>query len=265
MQLATWNVNSLKMRLPHVLDWLAVNPVDFLCLQETKLTDERFPHEAIEEAGYGVIFSGQPTYNGVALLYRRESSGAGPQDVHRGNPLLADEQKRLISARFQTGQGALRIIGAYFPNGQSLDSDKFSYKLRWIEALRVWVQALLADDAEARLVLAGDFNIAPADVDVHDPDKWAGCVHVSPQEREAFQGLLDLGLHDAFRLFPQDPRSYSWWDYRQLGFRRNAGLRIDLILVSDLLKPAIDSCWIDKAPRRLEKPSDHTPVVVSWR
>lgn len=265
MKLATWNVNSLKMRLPHLLDWLAANPVDLICLQETKLTDDKFPRAEIEAAGYGVIFSGQPTYNGVALLYRLDA-GLQPGDVMLANPFNADDpQKRLVSARFVTPGGALRVIGAYFPNGQVLDSDKFVYKLGWIEALRQWMMQLQKDDPEAELVLAGDFNIAPADEDVHDPAAWEGKVHVSPQEREALRGLLALGLHDAFRLFEQEPRRYSWWDYRMLGFRRNAGLRIDLILVSEALRPRVDACWIDRAPRRLEKPSDHTPVVVSWR
>ncbi|MDO5103907.1 MAG: exodeoxyribonuclease III [Lautropia sp.] len=264
MKLATWNVNSLKVRLPHLLDWLAANPVDFICLQETKLTDDKFPQAEIEAAGYGVIFTGQPTYNGVALLYRKEG-GYQPEDVQLNNPLKEDAQKRLVSARFQTPGGAVRIIGAYFPNGQALDSDKFVYKMGWIASLRDWMQQLQQAEPDTALVLAGDFNIAPSDADVHDPAAWEGKVHVSPEERAALQSFLDLGLVDAFRLFEQEPKLYSWWDYRMLGFRRNAGLRIDLILVSDQLKDRVDACWIDKAPRRLEKPSDHTPVVVSWR
>lgn len=262
MKLATWNVNSLKVRLPHLLDWLAANPVDVICLQETKLTDDKFPQAEIEAAGYGVIFTGQPTYNGVALLYRKEA-GHQPADVQLNNPLMEDAQKRLVSARFETPLGKIRIIGAYFPNGQALDSDKFVYKLGWIGSLRDWMQQLQQAEPDTALVLAGDFNIAPTDADVHDPAAWEGKVHVSPQEREALQSLLDLGLVDAFRLFEQEPKLYSWWDYRMLGFRRNAGLRIDLILVSEQLKDRVDACWIDKAPRRLEKPSDHTPVVVS--
>ncbi|MDO4905953.1 MAG: exodeoxyribonuclease III [Lautropia sp.] len=264
MKIATWNVNSLKMRLQHLLDWLAANPVDFLCLQETKLTDDKFPRAEIEAAGYGVVFTGQPTYNGVALLYRQEA-GYVPEGIHLCNPLKADDpQKRLVSARFRTAAGLVRIIGAYFPNGQALDSEKFPYKLGWIEALRLWMKQLQQDEPDTALVLAGDFNIAPTDADVHDPAAWEGKVHVSPQERQALQTLLDLGLHDAFRLFEQEPKLYSWWDYRMLGFRRNAGLRIDLILISDSLRPGIDACWIDKAPRKLEKPSDHTPVVLRW-
>ncbi|MDO4230546.1 MAG: exodeoxyribonuclease III [Lautropia sp.] len=265
MKIATWNVNSLKMRLQHLLDWLAANPVDFICLQETKLTDDKFPQAEIEAAGYGVVFTGQPTYNGVALLYRK-AGGYQPEGVALSNPINpGDEQKRIVSARFQTEAGPVRIIGAYFPNGQALDSDKFVYKMGWIEALRQWMLQLQKDEPGVAQVLAGDFNIAPADADVHDPAAWEGKVHVSPQERAALKTLLDIGLHDAFRLFEQEPKLYSWWDYRMLGFRRNAGLRIDLILVSDALRPGIESCWIDKAPRRLEKPSDHTPVVVSWK
>ncbi len=263
MQLATWNVNSLKMRLQHVLDWLAANPVDFLCLQETKLTDDKFPKDEIEAAGYGVIFTGQPTYNGVALLYRKEA-GYVPDGVQLNNPLHEDVQRRLVSARFQTAAGPVRVIGAYFPNGQAVGSEKYVYKLGWIASLQAWIAQLRRDEPDTGVILAGDFNIAPADVDVHDPAVWADGILVSGPERQALQGLLALGLHDAFRLFEQPPKLFSWWDYRALGFRRNAGLRIDLILVSDELKPMVGRCWIDKGPRKLEKPSDHTPVVVEW-
>ena len=263
MQLATWNVNSLKMRLQHVLDWLAANPVDFLCLQETKLTDDKFPQEAIEAAGYGVIFTGQPTYNGVALLYRREG-GYTPEGVHLDNPLFEDAQRRVVSARFGTPAGPVRVIGAYCPNGQAVDSDKYVYKLAWFAAMQQWIRQLQQEEPGTAIMLAGDFNIAPADADVHDPEKWADGILVSKPERAALQGLLDLGMHDAFRLLEQEPKLFSWWDYRMLGFRRNAGLRIDLILVTDDLKPQVTRCWIDKGPRKLEKPSDHTPVVVEW-
>lgn len=263
MQLATWNVNSLKMRLQHVLDWLAANPVDFLCLQETKLTDDKFPKDEIEAAGYGVIFTGQPTYNGVALLYRKEA-GYVPEGVQLNNPLHEDVQRRLVSARFQTAAGPVRVIGAYFPNGQAVGSEKYVYKLGWIASLQEWIAQLRRDEPDTGVILAGDFNIAPADADVHDPAVWGDGILVSGPEREALQGLLALGLHDAFRLFEQPPKLFSWWDYRALGFRRNAGLRIDLILVSDELKPMVGRCWIDKGPRKLEKPSDHTPVVVEW-
>ena len=240
MQLATWNVNSLKMRLQHVLDWLAANPVDFLCLQETKLTDDKFPKDEIEAAGYV------------------------PEGVQLNNPLHEDVQRRLVSARFQTAAGPVRVIGAYFPNGQAVGSEKYVYKLGWIASLQEWIAQLRREEPDTGVILAGDFNIAPADADVHDPAVWADGILVSGPERQALQGLLALGLHDAFRLFEQPPKLFSWWDYRALGFRRNAGLRIDLILVSDELKPMVGRCWIDKGPRKLEKPSDHTPVVVEW-
>ncbi len=258
MKLATWNVNSLKVRIDHLLNWLLENPVDIVCLQETKLVDEKFPVDALRAAGYEAIFSGQPTYNGVAILYRQDL-GLAPADIIIDNPLLQDHQKRLITARF----GSLRVICGYFPNGQSLESEKYQYKLRWLAALQDWLRQLDAASPMADRVLLGDFNIAPADEDVHDPVAWEGQVLVSEPEREAYRGLLSLGLHDAFRLFEQPPRLFSWWDYRQLGFRRNAGLRIDLILVSESLKSRVQSCLIDKAPRKLDKPSDHAPVVLT--
>ncbi len=257
MRLATWNVNSLKVRLDHLLGWLQQNPIDIVCLQETKLIDEKFPVEALREAGYESIYSGQPTYNGVAILYRRDL-GLEPEDIVVDNPLLADHQKRLLTARF----GNLRVICAYFPNGQAVGSDKYQYKLRWIGALRDWLRQLEATGPAIDQVLLGDFNIAPADEDVHDPAAWEGQVQVSAPERAAYQELLALGLHDSFRLLEQAPRLFSWWDYRQLGFRRNTGLRIDLILVSEMLRSQVKACWIDRAPRKLEKPSDHAPVVV---
>ena len=259
MKIATWNVNSLKVRIDHLLGWLQQNPVDIVCLQETKLTDEKFPIEALRQAGYESIYSGQPTYNGVAILYRQDL-GLAPADIIIDNPLLEDHQKRLITARF----GNLRVICGYFPNGQSVESDKYQYKLRWLAALRDWLRQLDATSPMADQVLLGDFNIAPADEDVHDPVAWAGKVLVSEPERAAYRELLSLGLHDAFRLLEQPPRLFSWWDYRQLGFRRNAGLRIDIVLVSEALRPRVKACWIDKAPRKLDKPSDHAPVVVDF-
>ena len=259
MRIATWNVNSLKVRVDHLLGWLQQNPVDIVCLQETKLTDDKFPVDVLRQAGYEAIYSGQPTYNGVAILYRQDL-GLAPADIIVDNPLLEDHQKRLITARF----GNLRVICGYFPNGQSVESDKYQYKLRWIAALRQWLQQLDATSPVGDQVLLGDFNVAPADEDVHDPAAWAGKVLVSDPERAAYRDLLSLGLHDAFRLFEQPPRAFSWWDYRQLGFRRNAGLRIDLILVSESLRARVQACWIDKAPRKLEKPSDHAPVVVDF-
>ena len=251
MKLATWNVNSLSVRLPQLLDWLAANPVDAIVLQETKLTDDKFPAAELAAAGYRALWFGQKTYNGVALLSRAEAV-----DAVRNIPGLDDEQARVIAATV----GDLRVIGAYFPNGQAPDSDKFSYKMRWLDALRSWVPAELA--AHPKLVLMGDFNIAPEDRDVYDPVAWAGQIHGTPQEREHFQKLVGLGLHDAFRLFEQPPKSWSWWDYRNLAFRKNQGLRIDHILVSEALKPRVAACLIDKLPRKNERPSDHAPVVV---
>lgn len=257
VKIATWNVNSLKVRLDHLLGWLRDNPVDIMGLQETKLPDDRFPVGPLREAGYESIFSGQPAYNGVAILYRRDR-GLDPHDVVVDNPLLEDHQKRLLTACF----GDLRVTCGYFPNGQSVGSEKYQYKLRWLAALRDWLAQTGPGHASRHQVLLGDFNVAPADEDVHDPARWEGEVMVSPAERAAYRELLALGLHDAFRFFEQPPRTFSWWDYRQLAFRRNMGLRIDLILVSESLRPAVKACWIDKAPRRLEKPSDHTPVVM---
>lgn len=255
MKIATWNVNSLKIRLPHVLQWLQAHSVDVLCLQETKLTDDRFPHAALAEAGYQSIFSGQPTYNGVALLWRSDRQWQ-PENIVIGNPLFADEQRRLITATL----GGVRITSAYIPNGQAVGSDKYDYKLRWLDALIQWVRQDMA--AHAGWVLAGDYNIAPEDQDVHDPQAWAGQVLCSEAERARFQSLLALGLSDAYRLFAQAPKSYSWWDYRQLAFRRNKGLRIDHLLVSDTLKSAVRACSIDKVVRAQEQPSDHVPVTL---
>jgi exodeoxyribonuclease-3 len=255
MRIATWNVNSLKVRLPHVLNWLQTNPVDVLCLQETKLVDERFPAQALADAGYRALFSGQPTYNGVAILWRADR-GWEPGDVQIGNPHFADEQKRLISATFAD----LRVICAYVPNGQEVGSDKYDYKLRWLDALTQWLRADL--QRTPRLVIAGDYNIAPDDRDVHDPKAWADQVLCSIPERQRFHALLELGLHDAYRLFEQADKTFSWWDYRQLGFRLNKGLRIDHLLVSEPLRAQVRSCVIDRAPRKLEQPSDHAPVII---
>ena len=251
MRLATWNVNSLAVRLPQVLDWLATQSPDVLALQETKLIDERFPHEAFAAAGWQAQCFGQKTYNGVALVSRMPMA-----EVVRNIPGFEDEQARVIAATF----GTLRVVGAYFPNGQEPGSEKFAYKMRWQDALREWLRGELA--AHPRLLLMGDFNIAPEDRDVHDPVAWAGQIHCTPEERAQFQGLLALGLHDAFRLFEQPPRSWSWWDYRNLAFRRNQGLRIDHILVGEALREHVRACTIDKAPRRNERPSDHAPVLV---
>jgi exodeoxyribonuclease III len=251
IKFATWNVNSLAVRLPQLLAWLQANPVDAIVLQETKLTDDKFPRADIEAAGYAVRCFGQKTYNGVALLSRGEAG-----DVVHNIPGFADEQARVITGTVN----GVRLIGGYFPNGQAPGSDKFTYKMAWLDALRGFVQAELA--AHPKLALLGDFNIAPEDRDVFDPVAWAGQIHCTPEERAQFRSLVDCGLHDAFRLFEQPPKSWSWWDYRNLAFRKNQGLRIDHILVSDALKPAVNACTIDKTPRKNERPSDHAPVVV---
>ncbi len=253
MLIATWNVNSLRVRLPHLTDWLAANPVDVLALQETKIDDPGFPRQEIEALGWQVAFSGQRTYNGVALLAR-----AAPADVVAGIPGFADEQKRVLAATI----GGVRVIDVYVPNGQAVGSDKYEYKLRWLAALRDYVAAELA--RHPQLVILGDYNIAPEDRDVHDPQAWEGSVHVSEPERAALRALLATGLEDCFRRFPQPDKVFSWWDYRMMSFRRNAGLRIDLILASAALAQKCGACHIDKAPRKLERPSDHAPVVARF-
>jgi exodeoxyribonuclease-3 len=251
MKLATWNVNSLGVRLPHLLDWLASAQPDALVLQETKLTDDKFPQAEIEAAGYQVAFHGQKTYNGVALLSRQAAT-----DLQRNLPRLEDPQARLIAGTV----GGIRVIGGYFPNGQAPDSEKFVYKMGWLEALQAFVRDELT--RHPRLVLMGDFNIAPEDRDVYDPIAWAGQIHCTPEERAHFQALLGLGLVDAYRLFEQPVKCWSWWDYRNLAFRKNQGLRIDHVLVSTALRAKVRHCEIDKAPRKLERPSDHAPVWV---
>ena len=255
MKLATWNVNSLTVRLPQLLDWLTANPVDAIVLQETKLVDEKFPHAEIEAAGYRVQRFGQKTYNGVALLCRQALGEA--LDVVKNIPGLDDPQARVIAGTV----AGVRVVGGYFPNGQAPDSDKFVYKMRWLQALHDWLATELAQHPQ--LVLLGDFNVAPEDRDVFDPVAWAGQIHCTPQERGHFQALIELGLVDAFRLFEQPPKSWSWWDYRNLAFRKNQGLRIDHILVSAALKDRVEACVIDKLPRKNERPSDHAPVVLT--
>lgn len=252
MQLATWNVNSLTVRLPQVLAWLTENPVDVLVLQETKTIDEKFPQADIEAAGYQVSFFGQKTYNGVALLSR-----AAHTEVVKNIPTFEDDMARVICASVN----GVRVIGAYFPNGQAPDSDKFVYKMRWLDALNLWIKQELAQHPQ--LVLMGDFNITVDDRDVWDPIGLKDTIHCTVQERAHFHSLIDLGLHDAFRLFDQPEKSYSWWDYREFAFRRNRGLRIDHILVSTALREKITACVIDKVPRKNERPSDHAPVVVT--
>ena len=256
MQIATWNINSLTVRLPQVLDWLAANPVDVLGLQELKLTDDKFPVEALKEAGYEAAFLGQKTYNGVALLSRHPL-----RDVVRNLTGFEDEQARVVSATVDAPGGALRVINGYFVNGQAPGTEKFAYKMRWLDALHARVRAELTE--HPRLVLVGDFNVAPEDRDTYDPEGLRGTIHHTPEERQHFQALLALGLHDAYRLFDQPEKSYSWWDYRMLGFQKNRGLRIDHILVSEALRGSVSACTIDRAPRKNPQPSDHAPVVVT--
>ncbi len=256
LTLATWNVNSLKVRLPHLLDWLATHQVDIVCLQETKLVDELFPVAPLAEAGYAAVFTGQKTYNGVALLTRRDTVPPA-SDVVTALPGFDDPQKRLIAANV----GALRVACAYFPNGQAVGSDKYDYKLRWIGALDHWLRSEVT--RHPLLALAGDFNIAPEDRDVHDPKAWEGQVLFSEPEKQAFRRLVDIGFVDSFRMFEQPERSYTWWDYRMLAFRRKMGLRIDHVLLSKALAARCTACTIDVEPRRREQPSDHAPVIVT--
>jgi exodeoxyribonuclease-3 len=252
MKIATWNVNSLKVRLPHLLQWLTENPVDVLCLQETKLTDDKFPVAEINAAGYQVAFSGQKTYNGVAILSKLPLT-----DVVKNNPRYPDEQQRILAATVD----GVRIISAYVPNGQSVDSDKYVYKLAWLASLREWLEEEMR--THEHLAILGDYNIAPEDRDVYDPAEWVGQVLFSDKEKDALNALIQLGLTDSFRLFEQADKSFSWWDYRMLGFRRNRGLRIDHILLSPSLTKRCSACMIDRAPRKWEQPSDHAPVVAT--
>lgn len=252
MKLATWNVNSLNVRLPHVMNWLWENPTDVLCLQETKLTDDKFPASIIEAAGYHVVYSGQKTYNGVAIISKLPIT-----DVVKNNPLLDDPQQRILAATID----GVRVVCAYVPNGQSVGSEKYEYKMGWLSAFHDWIKQEAA--LHPQLAVVGDYNIAPEDRDVHDPAAWEGMVHVSEQERAALARLLDIGLTDSYRLFDQPEKSFSWWDYRGLGFRLNKGLRIDHILLSPALVARCSACVIDRAPRKLAQPSDHAPVIAT--
>ena len=251
MKLAAWNVNSLNVRLPHLLDWLAADQPDVVCLQELKLEDEKFPVTDIERAGYQAAYSGQKTYNGVAILAREI-----PESVEFGIAGLEDPQRRVISATV----GDVRLVCVYVPNGQSLDSGKYQYKLGWLKSFTAWLREELK--TYPAMAVLGDFNIAPEDRDVHDPKAWEGQVLVSPAERAAFQEILALGFKDSFRLFEQPEKSFSWWDYRMNAFKRNFGLRIDHILLSPLLVPRCKSSSILTGLRKLERPSDHAPVIA---
>jgi len=271
MKIATWNINSLTVRLPQVLDWLAANPVDVLALQELKLTDDKFPHTAFEQVGYSSQCFGQKIYNGVALISRTPAVA-----VVKNIPGFDDDMARVISATFPLGAASaeeshnesnspnihkdLRVICAYFPNGQEPGSDKFEYKLAWLSGLRAWLRTEL--QTYPNLVLMGDYNITFDDADVWDPEGMRDQIHCTDEERYHLQALVALGLTDAHRLFAQPPKSYSWWDYRDMAFRRNRGMRIDHILVSNALKPLVTACHIDKTPRKNERPSDHAPVVL---
>ena len=252
MKLATWNINSLTVRLPQVLDWLAKNPVDVLGLQEIKMTDDKFPVDAFLAAGYNAQWFGQKTYNGVALLTRTPAT-----DVVKNIPGFDDDMARVITATVDT----IRVVCAYFPNGQEPGSDKFEYKMNWLKGLRNWIKLELI--ATPKLVLMGDYNITFDDDDVWDPEGMRDQIHCTEEERYHLRALIALGLHDSLRLFAQPAKSYSWWDYRNFAFRRNHGMRIDHILVSNALKPHVVACSIDKIPRNNERPSDHTPVVVT--
>ncbi|RKP50473.1 exodeoxyribonuclease III [Trinickia fusca] len=255
MKIATWNVNSLKVRQQHVIDWLELSHTDVLCLQELKLPDEKFPHEELAQKGYRSWCAGQKTYNGVGILVR-DGLKVDEASIVRNIPGFEDPQQRVIAATVE----GVRVISAYFPNGQAPGSDKFAYKLRWLDALEAW----LADEmrTHAELALLGDYNIAPEDRDVHDPKAWEGQNLVSPEERAAFARLAGMGLVDSFRQFEQPEKMYTWWDYRMLAFRRNAGLRIDHILLSPSLSARCTSCEVDKTPRKWDQPSDHAPVIA---
>ncbi len=252
-RIATWNVNSLRVRLPHVLQWLESEQPDVLALQETKLTDENFPVEDIRNAGYHVSFSGQKTYNGVATLSKTEAT-----NVITDFPELADPQRRILCSNINN----VTILNLYIPNGSEVDSEKYHYKLEWLSHLHKFTESLV--NKYENVILLGDFNIAPDDRDVHDPVAWEGKVLVSQLERDAFQSLLQQSLIDCFRIFEQEENSFSWWDYRAAGFARDRGLRIDHILATDTLADLCMTCRIDKAPRGLERPSDHTPVIAEF-
>jgi len=249
---ASWNVNSLKVRLPQLLEWLAHHRPDAVALQETKLEDDKFPALELAAAGYQVVFAGQKTYNGVALLARDPIEACA-----YGLPDFADEQKRVLSGTVN----GIRVIDLYVPNGQSVGSEKYAYKLNWLAALERWLEQELRQ--YPNLVVLGDFNIAPADEDVHDPWEWEGQVLFSEPEKAAFHKLIELGFVDSFRRFPHPPKTFSWWDYRLNAFKRNRGLRIDHILVSKALAARLSGSLIDVAPRTLERPSDHAPVLTT--
>ncbi len=253
MKIASWNVNSLKVRLPHVIDWLNAHQPDVLALQETKLQDENFPIEEIKAAGYHVIFSGQKTYNGMAIISKLPA-----ENIVTDVPGLNDPQRRILGAKV----GNLRILDLYVVNGQELESEKYGYKLEWLEKVTEFIREDLISNSN--YIILGDFNIIPTDADSYDPDVWHDRIFCSKPERDALQKIIGLGFKDSFRLFEQEEKIFSWWDYRQVAFRRNRGLRIDLILASSALAQECQSSTVDKEPRKLERPSDHAPVVAEF-
>lgn len=252
-KIATWNVNSLKVRLPHVLQWLQTESPDVLAIQETKTIDENFPEEAIKEAGYHVSFVGQKTYNGVTTICKSPI-----ETIATAIPDYDDVQKRVLAIRTQ----GVTVLNLYVPNGSEVDSDKYRYKLEWFSKLHPFIKQLQSNNDP--IIILGDFNIAPEDRDVHAPEEWEGCNLVSQPERDELNKILASGFSDCFRSFDQAEKSFSWWDYRAAGFRRNRGLRIDLILASDSLAKSCRASYIDKEPRKLERPSDHTPVIAEF-
>ena len=259
MKIASWNVNSLRVRIDHVKEWLTKNQPDLLCLQELKMTDEEFPEDAIKECGYHCAFTGQKTYNGVAIISKKPL-----QNLVTDLPDFDDPQRRYIAGDYPINDDgeSLRIVNVYVPNGQALDSEKFIYKRAWFEKLQLAMHQSLKENE--RTVLVGDFNITPSDLDVHDPKKWKGSIHCSDIERLMLQNLMSEGLYDTFRNFHQGGEKFSWWDYRGAGYRANEGLRIDLILSSSTMLNHAVSSTIDEEPRKLERPSDHTPVIAEY-
>ena len=252
MKIATWNVNSLRVRLPHVLDWIAANRPDVLALQEIKLVDEHFPFAEIEAAGYSAVVAGQKTYNGVAILSRKKAA-----DVINCLPNFADPQRRVLAATLED----VRILNLYVPNGENVTSEKYQYKLNWLNNLNTFIEAEL--QKFPKLIVLGDFNIAPHEIDLHDPTLFHGQVLFSEPERHAFNQLLKLGLHDCLRLHSED-QIFTWWDYRMNAFKRNLGVRIDHILASTAFSQQCATCYVDKTPRAWERPSDHTPVIAEF-
>lgn len=254
MKIATWNVNSLRVRLPHVVTWINTVKPDVLALQETKLTDDSFPIAAIEDLGYKVVASGQKTYNGVAILSRDKS-----EDVVFDLPSFADPQRRVLGITI----GDIRVLNLYIPNGESVVSKKYEYKMSWLKSLALFLQE--ERKKHAKMVVLGDFNIAPEEIDVHNPKSWEGQVLFSEPERQAFRDMLAVGFKDCFRMLSPDEKHYSWWDYRLNAFKRDMGLRIDHILASNTLSAHCVKCYIDKDPRGWERPSDHAPVIAEFQ